>query len=324
MLDYSSKMDARSLAAEVEDFDAKLEDFYRAFKKGKKVFLDETTNDPLRNENERLRRELKASEDENYYLKEDLQTSQAKARELQRKLDAKENLLSTISAYATGSSARSDRKREISPVPDADRERERKRSRDQYSQQPSRHSREDYTIQPSYQDQRNGEARDYERSDSGFVSDSPHHHRGPPSAPASAFKNPQLGRATSPPQHPRHHRSAQDRHPESPNGGISIMGAAQHGTDHHSTHKCIWTNAHKWHTRTKQQTHRIIIRSVHVALCAMHATPSERYATLAKSVRIVELRGSSASEHFAQLFRRRKDAIDQSGTASRFMMSRAT
>ena len=201
-------MDANSLTEEVHAFEAKLEDFYDAFQRSKKAFLDEATNEPLRIENEKLRRMLKASDDENDFLKRDLQSADSRIEELERDLDAKKTLLSTIGAYVTGESAAAP-KRERSQ--EADRERSQKRARDDYSQD------------TGYQGYQNGNYTD--RPDSGVINGSQCSRNSAstvPSAPTS-YANPPPHHAYTPA--PAGYASGNNQ-PSPP--GLNIVGAAQH------------------------------------------------------------------------------------------------
>jgi len=207
-------MDSTSLAAEVSAFEANLNDFYDAFQKGKKIFLDEATSQPLRAENEKLRRELKASDDENEYLKRDLAEAETRIKELQRDLEVKSNLLSAIGAYARGGDAVPDRKRERSP----ETELHGKRSRDESSLRRG-------TRYSSYHTAETGR---YERSDSGFITNSPHSRDSHGVAESSTLTantphNEEIRPAYSPTHATKHSSRPSNSYQSS---GLSIMGAA--------------------------------------------------------------------------------------------------
>jgi hypothetical protein len=206
----------------------KLDDFYDEFAKERKAFLDEAAKDPLRAENDKLRRELKASDDENSFMRQDLDECREKIKSLEAELKSKNDILSVIGGVVRQDPG-GDRKRERSPGADIDRD--RKRSRDDAAE---------YSP-PSYQGYRNGDSRGYERStpSSGYVSSEPYRRdsHAPPPMHGAPYLNGTGYSSGTPYSNGSSHTSYPPTYPPAPPGGyeshpqagLSIAGASQRG-----------------------------------------------------------------------------------------------
>jgi len=206
----------------MQDFSKKLDSFYDDFQKSKKVFLDEAATDPLRIENDRLRRELKANDEENDSLRRDLYECRSTIKSLEAELKTKNDVLSAIGAYAR-QNPDAKLKREHSPVADIDCERKR--------------SREDFAGHgpDGYYDFGKGDMNGYDNStpSSGYGARGPYG-RGshtnpatvdPPWSNSTSYSNGARG-PSYPPTYPTSAPGGYELHPQSE---LSVAGAAQFG-----------------------------------------------------------------------------------------------
>jgi hypothetical protein len=197
-----------SFSDELQAFDTQLTAFYDAFQKKKLALGD---SDLLR-QNEALRKDLKGSDDKNFYLKRDLEEADAKIAGLQRELEEKSALLSKIGAFARNdliSTATPDRKRDRSPVPDL----ERKRSRQDFLQPTHSHLNGYYASNRDTQP----------RVDSGRNTDSIY------SLPAAAPGAPMFDELNRRAHSPNVTSKVASYLQSQPEPGIKIMGAAHTG-----------------------------------------------------------------------------------------------